>query len=116
MKKGAWVPFPHQLKLLQCLIYLLFLFNSTSAKGTVGKNFCSVINFQGRSDLRSECVFSCLVHIFSANADFFRFDIFGFVHEISALNSDGSAFLVYPWVFYFLIFIALSSFLPIVLL
>lgn len=42
-----------------CLIYLWFqcLFSSTSAKGTVGKNFCTVINFQGRTDLRSECDF-----------------------------------------------------------
>lgn len=98
IKKGAWVPFPQQLNLLRCLIYLWFqsLFN----KGTVGKNFCSIIDFQRRSHLRSECDFSCLVHIFSAKADFFGFYTDN-VHEISALNSDGSAFLVCPWVVYF---------------
>lgn len=86
------MPFPQHLKLLQHLIYLWFksLFSCTSAKGTVGKNFCSIVNFQGRSDLRSECDFSCLVHILSANSEFFRFDTFVYVHEIYALNSDDS--------------------------
>lgn len=71
------MPFPPQLKLLQCLIYLWFksLFNSTSAKGTVGKNFCSVVNFQGRS----ERDFSSLVHILSANSDFFSGLILSFI-------------------------------------
>lgn len=41
------------------------------------------------------CFFYCLVHILSPYADFFRFDIFGFVHEVSALNS-GNTFLIQP--------------------
>lgn len=40
--------------------------------------------------MRSECDFSCLVHILSANSEFFRFDTFVYVHEIYALNSDDS--------------------------
>lgn len=79
IKRSVWVPFPQQVKLLQCLICLWFQsrFNSISAKGAVGKNFCSIINFPGRSDMRLECIFFLFSSYFVtcwffSHADFFQ--------------------------------------------